>query len=80
MSEVSHEVGNGHRILTIPDFKLNFARREANQAGSQQHQTSQARSLRLVTRVTSLTIKGCVRVSVRLSCPVLSPVSAVTLN
>ena len=49
MSELSHEVGNGHRILTIPDFKLNFARREANQAGGQQHQTSQARSLRLVT-------------------------------
>ena len=49
MSELSHEVGNGHRILTIPDFKLNFARREANQAGGQQHQTSQARSPRLVT-------------------------------
>ena len=50
MSELSHEVGNGHRILTVPDFKLNFARREANQAGGHQHQTSRDRSLRLVTR------------------------------
>ena len=45
MSELSHEVRNGHRILTIPDFKCNFARREANQAEGQQHQTSRVLSL-----------------------------------
>ena len=48
MSELSHEVRNGHRILTIPDFKCNFARREANQAEGQQHQTSRVLSLRRV--------------------------------
>ena len=50
MSEHSHEVGTGHRILTIPDFKLNFARRgeAANQAGGQKHQTSRGQSRRRV--------------------------------
>ena len=55
MSEHSDEVGNGHRILTIPDFKLNFARRgEANQAGGQKHQTSRDQSRRRVMRETRL--------------------------
>ena len=50
MSELSHEVRHGQRIkITNPDFKFNFGRREANQAGGQPHQTSPGQGLMPVT-------------------------------